>query len=253
MKNISLKCLGMLCLVLGSFTQPFFTGYMFAQDSNPLLTVRIVEVHHGKTAEFADLQKQLAEAREKAGLPGRWIWQEVRGNSSTFRIVTNEANFAEFGEEAEAAMSEADMATWISRITAITHHRDVVTVRLYPELEIKPKTGVEPNMLMLIQRTVDYRKSDAYQEWLTDKFFPHLRKQGETGWSAGKVAFGGNVNSWTLARHVSSWAELDEPGATARLSDKEREALFEGSNEVGGELSILLLRYRGDLSHNGPE
>ncbi len=208
---------------------------------------------HGKTAEFVDLQRQMAEARKKAGLPGRWVWQEVRGDSSTYHIVSFEKNLAAFDELGDNAMSDAESARWIDRITAITHTRKVANVQLYSDLVIDPNPGYQPNLLRLTERRIKQGYGQAYRKWLTEKQIPMRKKLGGTGYSVGKTILGGNTNTWTTAQHFSSWAEMDKPGIFSKLSAEEREELFASSRELVIDTHTILARYRSDMSNDDPK
>jgi hypothetical protein len=253
MKHIRLKRLGMPCLVLIALLGTSLTSSLVAQDSKTLLTSRIIEVVGGKTSEFADLQREFAEARTKAGSPGRWVWQETRGNTNRFHIITVGENLAEQDEPEASPLGEVGWATWISRMGAIIKTREVVTVRLHPELEIQPRKGYQPNLLVLRNTQVVWGKNTAYQEWLTDVLVPAFKKTGNTGWSVGKTIYGGNIHTWSSVRHYASWAELDAPGSLTKLSDAERQAILDGMEGIVEEVSTTILRYRADLSNDDPK
>ena len=252
MKRHSVKCRGNPCLILVAFLATFLTGSLNAQDSNRLLTVRVITVAGGKTAEFVDLQRELTAAQKQAGSPGRWVWQEVRGNSNTFHVVTYSDNYAAFDEPSESVLGKAGGATWVSRISATVQSREVMTLRWPSDLEIKPEEGVEPNLLVLWKRKIAQGKSGAYRKWLVDKLMPALKKVGVTGYSVGRVDSGGNTNTWISARRLSSWSNLDEPGPFADLSAEERESLFADLEGLTVDTEKFILRYRADLSHDGP-
>lgn len=127
----------------------FLTGTLTAEDPSPLITVRIIEVVPGKVGEFVDLQRTFTEARKKAGLPGRSVWQEVRGNTNTFHLVTDAENFAEQDASADPVMSDAEWARWINRVTAVTQSRRVLTLQSVADAYIPPKDGEAPNLLRL--------------------------------------------------------------------------------------------------------
>ena len=253
MKKIRCHRPGTLCHLIVGFMAITLWGSLSAQDSDILLTARIIEVESGRTSEFVDLQRQMAEARKEAGMPGRWVWQEERGNTSTFHIVTVGENFAEFDETSEPVLGEAGMARWISRITQTIISREMVTLRMYPELEIKLKEGQEPNLLVLNELTIAQGRVGDFREWLENKMIPALKKVGVTGRSYGKTLYGGSVNVFFSAQHHAAWAELDQSNTFAGLSDEEREDLFKSVEGVIVDRKRTILRYRADLSHDDPE
>lgn len=229
-----------------------FPGSSLAEDSDTLLTVRIITVEGGKTNEFVDLQRQLMEARKEAGSPGRWVWQEVRGNSSTYHIVTASSDFATLDETNEPVMGETAWATWINRVGQTIQSREVVNVRLYPELEIEAKEGQMGNLLLLTHRTIAQGRNNDYLDWYEKKIIPIMKKNGVSGRSIGRTIYGGDTRVITSVRYLSSYAELDEPGLLASLSDKERENVLADIAGMVVEVENTLLRYREDMSHDGP-
>lgn len=253
MKTINLHRLGTLCHVIVAFMATILWGSLSAQDSDILLTARVIEVKNGSTNEFVDLQKQMADARKEAGMPGRWVWQEELGNTNTFHIVTVGENFAEFDESSEPVLGEAGMARWISRITQTTISREKVTLRMYPQLEIKSKEGQEPSLLVLSEFTIAQGRMGDFLDWLENKMVPALKKTGVTGRSYGRTLYGGSTNVVFSAQHHAAWAELDQTNRFASLSDEEREDLFANMEGMIVDRKRIILRYRADLSNDDPE
>ena len=64
-----------------------------------------------------------------------------------------------------------------------------------------------------------------------------------------RITAGGNVETWFGVTQYSSWAELDEPGPFAGLSERQRNNIFDDAAkmQVGGE--NLVLQYRAELSY----
>ena len=227
-------------------------GPLYAQEeSSSLLTVRVVKILPGKSGEFESLQKELSQATKEAGGSPRYVWQEARGETSTYHVVSMEANFAEFDEGAEPPMSEAAWARWVSRITDTIDTRNVVTYRMHPELEIPSDEGYEAQYLLLLHRVVAPGRHAEYEEWLGKELVPYLKKSGVKGWSVGRLALGGDTNQWTLARYVDSWSHFDETGPLAELSEEDRNAMLALPREVNRGSQNLVLRFRGDLSYSG--
>jgi hypothetical protein len=238
-------------MILVASLATFLTGTLLAQDSAQLRTVRIIEVMPGKNAEFVELQQTLMEAQKKAGGSGRSVWQEARGNTSVFHIVGDSDNFAELDSPAESVMSDAEWANWLNRISQVIKSRQVLTLRTVPDAYINSKDGEEPNLLRLNLITLASRGDRvAYTNWITDSLTPALRKQGVTGRSLSRVMFGDNNNTVVSGSRLSSWAELDQPGALNKLSDEKRTEIFSGLSDIEfHETKSLILRYRANLSY----
>jgi hypothetical protein len=229
----------------------FLVGTLTAEEPAPYITAVIVEVIPGKTNEFIALQKELMEAQKKAGGSGRSVWQEARGNTNTFHIVSDAENFAEQDATPDRAMSDTDWANWINRVTAVTQSRKVLTLQSVAEAYIAPKEGETPNLLQL-NSTILASRADrtAYLTWLKEKFTPALRDLGKTGRSVYRVRFGENNNTVVTGIRMNSWAELDEPPVLSSLSEAERQKVIEGVNDINYHENIsLILRYRADLSY----
>jgi hypothetical protein len=253
MKKMRIHRLGTLSHVIIAIMATMIWGSLSAQEPNTLLTVRIIEVNTDKSSDFVDLQKEMAEARKAAGMPGRWVWQEVMGNTSTFHVVTVGENFAEFDEDSDPVLGEAGMATWISRITKTIKSREVYAVRMYSDLEIKPKEGQEANLLVLSEFKVAQGRFGDFRQWLGEKLVPALKKLGVTGRSYGRTLYGGSFNTYISAQHYETWAELDQTNMFTSLSDEEREDLWSGVEGLVVERERIILRYRADMSHDDPE
>lgn len=239
-------------VLIASLAIPF-NGSLWAQESDPLLNVVIVKVIPGKSGEFEDLQRELTEATKKAGGNARHIWQESRGDTNTYHIVSYAENFAQYDESTEPALGEVGMARWIYRIQGTIDKREVVTSQTYPELEIKNDDDYEMKYVVLLKRTVAPGSHAAYGEWLKEKLVPLLRENGVKGCSVFRVAQGGDTNQWTLARFVDSWAELDEPGPLGGMDDEERSEFLKLPHSVNRGSENLMLRYRPSLSFSGSE
>ena len=63
---------------------------------------------------------------------------------------------------------------------------------------------------------------------------------------------GDKLNRFYTAGSLDCWAELDEPGIFASLSEDERSAIFEGMNDMIVESKRVMLRHLPNLSHKGP-
>lgn len=220
-----------------------------AQDGGGLLHVAEVKVKTGRIAEFVELQRQYAEAGRAAGMTGRSIWQVQAGRTGTFHVVQPRDNFAYFDDPPDGPVTGSAWGSWVARITDTIEHRTVWILRVHDDLVIPPPDGFEENLILLRIREVGSFMNDDYEEWIRDRLLPGLRDGGETGVSFFRIIAGGNTNTWFSVTRHSSWAELDEPGPFADLSERQRNAIFEDAEEmqVGGE--NLVLQYRADLSY----
>lgn len=221
----------------------------FAQDGGGLLHVAEVKVKTGRIAEFVELQRQYAEAGREAGMTGRSIWQVQNGRTGTFHVVQPRDNYAYFDDPPDGPVTGAAWGSWVTRITDTIEHRTVWILRVHDDLVIPPPDGAEDNLIVLRIREVRPFMNDDYEEWVRDKLLPGLRNGGETGVSFYHITSGGNTNTWFSVTRHANWAELDEPGPFAGLSERQRNAIFDDAEDmqVGGE--NLVLQYRADLSY----
>ena len=226
------------------------TGALSAQEDPSLIHVRIVEVVPGKVNEFVALQKTLMEAQKMAGLPGRSVWQESRGNTNTFHIVNSAENFAELDESATSIMSDTAWANWVNSITEVTQSREIITLRTFPDLDLGPFDNQETDLLRLMQITLKPGHSDEYANWLRNTMTPALKKHGVKGRSVNRVVVGGNTNRWVIGNRFSDWSKLDTPGSFNNIPKEERQEVFAELDEIEIEESkTLILHYRSDLSY----
>ena len=135
-----------------------------AQDDEPgWLNVRVIEVKPDKAAEWEQLQEQRSEAIKKAGLPGRDIWEVVRGDIDVYHIVNRVQNLGGNDEPQPDLLGEAGFQQWISRVNQCVGDRQVLTLRRMPELSIPAKEGRKPNLAMLRLRTTGPAQGQAYR------------------------------------------------------------------------------------------
>ena len=224
-----------------------------AQDNNGLVNVRLVNVKAESLNDWIDLQRRSKEALEKINGPGRSVWQEIRGDNYIFHIVEERENWASFDSTAERGMEAGELALWGRDLRNSLRARQVITYRSFDDLEIEAPKGSTPKLLALRKITVKPGQAGAYRTWLSEKLVPGLRKAGVTGRSFGQVAVGGNLNQFYIAIRHDSWASMDEPGAFSKLSQEDRDAIFDGFNDMIEESSMILLSYRADLSYKGPD
>jgi len=225
-----------------------------AQDDGPTWsTVRTSHVKPSKVGEYVELQKQLNEAGQAAGLPGRGVWQETRGDLATFYVFNRIENFAQYDEEFTPPMEEDDWAKWVSAISDTTASSSRTIMRTHPEYSIPADEGSEPSLLILRRTTIAPGKGGDFHGWIEDKLVPALKAGGAKGVRFSHVAFGGNTDQWVSASRIDNWADLDSPGPLASVSDEERAALFEDWGEMVWGSDVRILRFRADLSRRSPE
>jgi hypothetical protein len=231
-------------------------GFIPAQaqdsESDPLLNVRMVTVKIGQTNDWIQLQRELKEASEKVGdRRGRSVYEEVKGDHSVFRILSVYENWADFGSGGGGlaeALGEARGATWANEVADTIQARSELVSSMMTDLDIPPEKDYKPNLVMLRQITVKPGQAGAYRTWLREKLVPGLRKAGAKGRYFGNVVRGGNINQFYIAIHHADWASMDAPGSLTKLSDEERAAIFDDSNDMVAETKVILMRFREDLS-----
>jgi hypothetical protein len=224
-----------------------------AQDGNGLVNVRLINVKAESLNDWIDLQRRSKDALEKVGGHGRSVWQQIRGDNYIFHIVEDHENWASLDSSPNRGMEAGELALWGRDLRNSLRARQVITYRSFDDLEIKAPEGSTPKLLALRKITVKAGQAGAYRTWLREKLVPALRKAGASGRSFGQVAMGGDLNQFYVAIRHDSWASLDEPGVLNKLSQGERDAVFDGYNDMIEESTMVMLSYRADLSYKGPD
>ncbi|MBK1876196.1 hypothetical protein [Pelagicoccus mobilis] len=230
-----------------------FVSPSFAEESNPLLQVRIIEVKPDRVGEFWDLQKEMRDKRVATGQDARGVWRESRGAVNVFHIVEEHDNFASFDDTGNPVMEKDEWARWLARIQDTIDSHELVNIKLYADLRIPPAEEKDPKLLMLRYRTVAAGKIGTMEDWLSEKLVPALRDANESGITFGRITLGGNPRTFISASRFDVWNEMDEPGPFADMSDEESEAFFAEYNECVVDARNLVLRYVPALSHKAPE
>ena len=140
-----------------------------------------VQVKSDMTLEWEELQKELNAALEKKGtLASRRIWQEVFGNTSTYRIRTQFSKYADLDDRGAAAdaMGEVEFARWVARVTKCTRNREVRTTRRYADLSIAPPEGWQPRFARVRVVEVVPGKMTAYGALIKNEILPAYEKAG---------------------------------------------------------------------------
>lgn len=223
------------------------------EDERTYVGVRTIQVKASKTREFIDLQKQLNDASKAVGRPGRSVWQETRGDLGTFHVVSPLEDFAQFDEDFDPPMEEAAWTAWVDAIYATVSSSTRVVLRTHPEFSIPPDEDSEPALLILRYTSVAPGKGGDFHDWVENQLVPALKAGGAKGVNFSHVAFGGSTDRYISASRIDNWADLDSPGPLSKMSDEDRAALFADFGDMVWGNEVRILRYRADLSHDGPE
>jgi hypothetical protein len=214
------------------------------------LQVRTVHVKPNRFDDFVNLQIKLSEAQQAAGQNGRSVWQEIRGDLSTFHIVQSVDNLAELDEPSEPPMGEEEWAAWIKAIYETTASSTRTILRSHLEWSIPADEDSEPGLLVLRSTTVAPNKMYEYHGWIQDQLVPALRKGGAKGVTFNHTVFGGDSTTWVNGSRIPNWAALQRRrGSLAYMSDEDYIALMAPLGEMVIASDLRILRYRADLSN----
>jgi hypothetical protein len=220
-----------------------------AQDNErTYIQVRSVKVKGGMVPEYIELQKQLAEAMKADDRPGRSVWQEIRGDLSTYHFVTSLDNYGAMDTPFDPPMDDDAWAEWIAGITSATDSSTRTIIRTHPEFATVSGDGREPNLLYLRFRTVGPGMMDDYHDWVEKDLSPAL-KEGGGDVTFSHVVLGGNNRTWISGTYLDNWAQMDGPGALAHMSEDEIDALLGPADAMVVDSENRLLRYRADMSY----
>jgi hypothetical protein len=221
-----------------------------AQDDDRTWTqVRTIHVKPGRIQEHLALQKQFAEAATAAGM-SRTVWQEVRGNTNTFHVVSRIDDIAENDADFEPPMEDDAWQNWISAFSDNIDSMTYAIYRRHSDFGIPAAEDATPNLLVLRTLSLAPGNMGPFHGWITDQLVPALKKGGATGVTFSHLAFGGDTNTWIIATMIDSWADLDvRRGSLGYMDDEEYAALFEpNAGKVWGN-NVKVLSYRADLSN----
>ena len=214
------------------------------------LQVRTVHVKPDRFDEFVDLHIQLTAALTAAGKTGRSVWQEIRGDLSTFHIVDSIDNLSELDEPFEPVMEDEEWAAWVSAIWDLTDSSTRTILRSHREWSIPADEDSEPGLLVLRSTTVAPSRMGDYHGWIQDQLVPALKKGGAQGVSFNHTAFGGARNVWVIGTRIPNWAALQRRrGSLAYMSNEDYIALMAPLEEMVTASDLRILRYRADLSN----
>jgi hypothetical protein len=227
-----------------------FSGSAIAQDDDHgLITVRTTTVKVGKGPEYRELIGKLAAARKAAGHSGVAFYAVVRGPTSTFYTVTTTDNYAAFDQSYDSGMSDGEWQRWLGRLSNVVDHSVLTTLRTHGELGIPADDGSAPGLLQLRFTVVEPGTGGEHHEWLADTLLPAMREGGQKGYNVSDVRLGDDVNTWISARRLDSWAQLDQPGPFAHMSERARNNMFEDYNDRVVSSRVEIVRFVPELSY----
>lgn len=235
-----------IALIIGTFS-------VQAQDSDPLVNVRIVTVKQDRVGDWIELQRERTEALKKAGGRGRSVSQVNKGDHNTFHIVTVYENWADYSAPNDPPMGEAENANWLNDIQDTIQSRREFMVRGYADLALPPKEGMKAEYVTVRETITKQGQANTHLSWLREKLQPAMVKSGAHGRTLGKIVMGGNLNTFFTVRSFESLADLDEPGFLTVLSSEERSEIFADSGDRIEQTSLILLSVRDDLSYSNED
>lgn len=219
-------------------------------DDRTWLQVRTVHVKPDRYNDFEDLQIQLSEAQQAAGISGRMVWEEIRGDLSTFHIVQSVGNLAELDEPSEPLMEEEAWAAWIKAIYETTDSSTRTILRSHLEWSIPADEDSEPGLLVLRTTKVKPSKMYEYHGWIQDQLVPALKEGGAKGVTFNHTVFGGDSTTWVSGSRIPNWAALQRRrGSLAHMSNEDYVALMTPLGDMVISSDLRVLRYRADLSN----
>jgi len=211
------------------------------------MQVRSVSLNADGVQKWVELQTQAAATNRENEAPRRDVWQEVRGSLDTFRIVSFNESLAELDPQGENGAG-GPPGDWVAAITPTVRERSQTISRLHRNLAIPTAEGHEPNLLVLNTTRVRNGMAGAYHDWLENKLNPALEAAGVTGVYYSHMTHGSAGNLCLSARHVASWADLDQR-RLADLTGEDRAALFEGVSDMVVNSERRILQFRADMSN----
>lgn len=240
--------IGSLLLLSATLILP---AYSVAQDEEgpSYFSVRTFDIRPGQGDEFRGLMGRLTEAGDAAGWTARANYQEVRGQLGTYYSVTGIEDFASFDEEFAPPMDEDAWQGWLGEMRQTGRSVSLVVYRSYPELSIEASEDAGPAGLIVLRFTRVYPgKNGAFADWVGDKLKPALKQGGVQSFSYSRAVLGADTNLWVSGVRIENWATLDEPGPLSHLSDEERDALFEGWDDIVESTDVRVIRFLPGIS-----
>ena len=240
--------LAVMASFVAALVMPLTASAQEGENQGPAwLQVRTVSLNADGAASWQDLQKQLAEANRAAEEATRDVWEEVRGDLDTYHIVSFPENMAEFDEQGENVLGDAQ-GDWVASIVPTVRERSQTIMRQHQNLSIPVAEDYESNLLVLSYTRVRAGKAGDYHDWLENKLKPALEAAGKTGIYFSHMAHGGSTSTCLMAVHLENWAALDQR-LFSDLSAEERTALFSDVGTMVADSDRRILQFRADLSN----
>jgi hypothetical protein len=230
-----------------ALVMPLTSSAQEGQNQPPArLQVRSVSLNPDGVQTWVGLQTQLAEANRAAEADTRLVYEEVRGDLDTYHIVSFPENMAQFDEQGENALGDAQ-GDWVASIVPTVRERSEMVLRRHENLSIPMAEDYEPNLLVVTNTRIRGGRAGDYHDWQENKLKPALEAAGITGAYFSHMTHGG-TNICRMAVHVENWAALDRR-FLPDLSAEERAALYDGVGAMVIDSDRRILQYRADMSN----
>ncbi len=202
--------------------------------------------------EWYDLQKnEVNPAFKKAGVSERAVWETVVGDLGTYFSVVSLENFAQLdGPGAiRRALEPEKRILLLQKLAKCINSRKRSTIRLRPDLSIRPSRHEPPKMAIVIDIKVVPGKQSAFEHLLRTELLPALKKAGIREFMATQTTFGGDPNRWTFLSMIPRFAEIDKGPPLVRALGREGAArLDEKFAGLTASANYSIARYNTELS-----
>jgi len=244
LNRFSAPCARISLAVLLFVTAP---ATLWAQDDEgpAQINIRLVDVKPGSNAEWQAAIAEVAAASEAAGWLFYHVYQRLRGpNLPTYSIITPG------GATNDLPPRDIDQSVF-DRLGHSQNGNALMTVLFYPELGISTGSVAPSGEFMSVRvRTVSPSNRQAYFDWHANELTPAAREGGVTDLRSGRVAVGGNTNTFVRFYYgdtpQSAPAGGGNIGQSMNQRDFQRMIANEASLIVADEM--YLYRFREDLS-----
>ena len=237
-------------IVLAAFSLAIPLQASAQDEDRTWLQVRTTHVKPDRVQEFVALQAKFSKALAADDRPNRDVWQEVRGDNSTFHAVTSTDNLAELDEPFEPPMGEKEWDEWVAALLQTIDSSTRTILRSHREWTIPADDDAEPGLLRLRSIRVKPDSMYAYHGWVVNQLIPALKANGAKGVSFNHGAFGGDTSTWVMGSRLGGFADLQRrKGSLSGMSDEDYGALLGASADMVVSTDIRILQYRADLSN----
>jgi hypothetical protein len=237
-------------IVLAAFSLAIPLQASAQDEDRTWLQVRTTHVKPDRVQEFVALQEKFAKALAADERPDRDVWEEVRGDNSTFHSVTAIDNLAELDEPFDPPMGDKEWQEWVAALLSTIDSSTRTILRSHLDWTIPADDDNEPGLLRLRSIQVKPGSMYNYHGWVVDQLIPALKANGAKGVSFNHSAFGGDTSTWVMGSRLDNFAELQKrKGSLSGMSDEDYAALMGASADMVLSTDIRILRYRADLSN----